>query len=188
MYCIREGYRHRLDNVQVLTRRRSDKYQREVYAAAAEEDPERVLDIGCGSGNKLLRHFADVETVGLEVQENLPYLLNAYPERDWRLSDFSSPPSGRFDVVICADVIEHIPNPDALMDFIYEIDFGVLFLSTPERRLLYGHDHDGPPRNEGHCREWTQDEFAEYVWRWFDIDEMRITNQEQATQMVIVRC
>lgn len=88
------------------------------------------------------------------------------------------------DIVISADAIEHIPEPDRFMQRLYDLDCNHFFISTPERSLLYGFDHGGPPNNKSHCREWTQSEFTSYVGQWFDVVENIVSNRVQCTQLV----
>jgi len=189
-FGIKSGYAHRRDNSFFDDTGNKDEYQREVYELAASELARRggnsVLDVGCGSAFKLLRSFTKARTLGLDLEPTIATLKKRYPDRAWMICDFSSPPRGSFDVVVCADVIEHIPNPDDLMRFLSQIDFGLLFLSTPERSLVYGYDQSGPPRNRAHCREWTHTELLQYVADWFSVESHQITNQRQATQMLVL--
>lgn len=75
------------------------------------------------------------------------------------------------DLVICADVIEHLIYPNELMKFIASISFRILFLSTTNRDILVklGTPPLGPPKNEHHIREWTQAEFIKYTSQLVDI-------------------
>ena len=102
-------------------RSNTDFFQNEVYQTAwrflRENSLSGVLDVGCGSGYKLVKYFADEETLGLELPETLAFLQKKYPDRVWALSDFASPPQGRYGLTICADVIEHLQDPDALLNF-----------------------------------------------------------------------
>ncbi len=187
-YGIRAKYRHRFNNAFFDDTLRKDEYQREVYEEASriakDISARRVADVGCGSGYKLVLNFPNTPTIGYDLEPTVSFLRATYPDREWLSAAFTDDvePS---DLVICADVIEHIPDPDTLMDFLVKITDRRLVLSTPERRLIYGWDHSGPPKNIAHCREWTQDEFITYVSKWFKVDDARITNKSQATQMVI---
>lgn len=133
-----------------------------------------------------MKHFAGIRTLGLDLEPTVSRLRRSYPDRDWRVCDFDSPVESA-DMVICADVIEHLPNPDRLMRFLAGIRTKALFVSTPERLLRYGLDHDGPPPNRAHCREWTTAELRQYLARWFRVDDISITNRAQATQMALLR-
>ena len=44
---------------------------------------------------------------------------------------------------------------------------------------------DGPPRNPAHQREWNYNEFNRYISEYFDVIDQRVTNLQQATQMII---
>jgi 2-polyprenyl-3-methyl-5-hydroxy-6-metoxy-1,4-benzoquinol methylase len=76
------------------------------------------------------------------------------------------------DLVICADVIEHVKNPDELIHFIIKMDPEHIVISTPDRDLLHeklGRSQTGPPGNTHHIREWSFDEFENYISRNFNI-------------------
>ena len=188
-YAIRSRYQHRAANSTFDATGATEDWQKEVYALAAEEahrsGANTVFDVGCGSGFKLCQHFSGFHTVGFEIGPTVQYLRMNHPARDWRESDFTATIDEPADIVICADVVEHIPDPDLLMGFLSRLRFGKLFLSTPERWLTYGFDHGGPPANAAHCREWTMTEFASYVSQWFNVEQHLISNRQQATQLVI---
>jgi len=187
-YGIRAGYRHRPDNAFFDDTPLKDEWQREVYEEsariAAGIGAGLVADVGCGSGYKLVKNFPAVRTVGFDLEPTLSFLRRTYPDREWRESSFSADVE-QADLVICSDVIEHIPNPDMLMDHLVRLTRKRLVLSTPERISVYGWDHSGPPRNPAHCREWRLDELTSYVSGWFRIEEARITNHGQGTQMLV---
>ena len=83
-----------------------------------------VLDIGCGNGYKLVTYLGEFDTVGVEVEPCLSFLRRTYPNRLWLESGEASESfvsrsqEDGFDLVLCADVIEHIKEPDAFMDAI----------------------------------------------------------------------
>lgn len=187
-FGIRDEYVHRRENAFFDDTPYRDEWQREVYElalkAATAINATTVVDVGCGSGFKLLKYFSHLRTIGLDLEPTLGFLRETYPDRDWRESSFSAD-LGPVDVVICSDVVEHLPDPDQLMAFLSRLSFKILVLSTPERKLVYGYDQSGPPANPAHCREWTQAEFHAYASRWFTVVEGGITNQLQATQALV---
>jgi hypothetical protein len=89
------------------------------------------------------------------------------------------------DLVICADVIEHLDNPDDLLDFIDDIDFRLLIISTPERDGQAGKNDFGPPENTSHYREWNAVEFKNYLRQWFVVKDQVIFTTKSITQVVI---
>jgi hypothetical protein len=52
---------------------------------------------------------------------------------------------------------------------------------------LYDASHKGPPGNGSHVREWTFQEFNDFVSQWFKVEEHLITNKGQATQTIIIK-
>ena len=91
-------------------------------------------------------------------------------------------------IVICADVIEHVLDPVELMNYIVALSLRWIVLSTPDRNLMYERfspDLLGPPRNPHHIREWSFEEFNEFVGRFMKIESHVISNRDQATQMIV---
>lgn len=149
-----------------------------------------VVDIGCGSAYKLVTYLGEYETLGLELPVNVELLRNKYPDKAWMVSDFSLTPDIKTDVIICSDVIEHLVDPDELLDYIKKISYKYLILSTPDRDLVYESSEEGyygPPRNKAHVREWNFNEFAEYISRHFNVVDHRVNNLGQATQMIVCK-
>jgi SAM-dependent methyltransferase len=193
-YGIKRSYRPRAEYVPFDDTPLKGEWQREVYQRAADLMAENgyrtVVDVGCGSGYKLVNMLGQYDTLGLEVSPTLEFLQTTYPDRMWAKSDFDTKTPPAADLVICADVVEHLLNPDDLMRFLGRLDFKLLVLSTSDRKLLYGFwdaGRKGPPANHSHVREWAFREFRTYVDRWFQVVEHAVTNREQATQMAVCR-
>lgn len=189
-FCIREGYVHRDHILYFDDTDYSDEYQWEVYKVARhlvhKYDFQTVADIGCGSGYKLLNFFSDRQTIGIDVEPTLTTLRRRYPDRVWLKSDFENPPIRQADIIICADVIEHLLNPDELLECLARIDSKFIVLSTPDRNLLTKGVH-GPPYNPAHVREWNFEEFASYVGSHLEVVIHQVINEEQATQYMVCR-
>ena len=189
MYCIKEDYNHRSRYSHFDDMINTDGWQKEVYLEAVKllGEYETVADIGCGSGYKLVKFFGDIEAfTGYEIQPTLNKLRDKYPNHSWEESNFDVP-LYRYDMVICADVIEHVLDPDMLINYLKTSGARTYVLSTPDRTLVYGGQHDGPPRNSTHIREWTYDEFGQYLRQHFSNVQQSITNTAQATQMAVCR-
>lgn len=104
----------------------------------------RVADVGCGGGllsEALAR--AGAEVVGIDLGEAVIevarlHLLESRLEVDYRLqssTELAEHEAGSFDAVTCMELIEHVPDPGALVDDLARLlkPGGQLFLSTLNR-------------------------------------------------------
>jgi len=176
-YFIRQGYREREAPAYDFEHRSEDRvWQPDVYPTAARIAERlgftRIIDVGCGNGEKLVVLEPRFEIVGIDIGENLQLCRERYPGRQWIEHDLDSdallpfePEVFRSSVVVCADVIEHLVRPERLVQKLRRAcDEGAcLVLSTPERELLWGVRHAGPPPNPAHVREWSMSELAAFL-------------------------
>ena len=128
-----------------------------------------ILDIGSGPGTKLKKFFdlkqfqitlfdqpgmekvvaktiGDVEFFGVNLENR----------------DFSN--QKQYDLIICADVIEHLEDPDSLLEIIKKHlkQSGTCIVSTPDRDMCRGLKNMQSP-NKAHVREWNKPELIEYL-------------------------
>lgn len=144
-----------------------------------------VVDFGCGSGYKMIKYFEGLDATGVEVEETYKFLVEKYPEHKWYNAGNLNTEELESDLVVCADVIEHVLNPDEFLESLNKIKFKHLIISTPDRQTLHGSFHFGPPKNPFHIREWTCREFRKYLSKYYKIELQQISNFNQATQMVV---
>lgn len=185
-YFIKESYISRLENKYFDDTSNTDGWQKEVYEFAKEVAIEnkfsKILDIGTGSGFKLLNNFLDFDTLGIDVPQTVEWLRKTYPDRKW--ADTFDPVQG-YDMIIASDVIEHIPEPDSLLDLITACKPKLIVLSTPDRDLLPEEYHNGPPKNRAHVREWNMPEFYNYISSRFTVHKHYISHVKHATQTML---
>ena len=185
-YYIHPGYTCRMDNQAFDDTPFTDEYQKGVYLFAREicdrDGLKSVCDIGCGSGYKLMANFHDLDTVGLELARTWQFLTAKWPERRWEVSDLDGPITLSKEMVISADVIEHLTHPDKFLQYILNMSPKQIVLSTPEREMAFGVT-DGPPKNVHHVREWNFDEFGAYIGSWFEIERHFVCDEH--TQVVL---
>lgn len=189
-FCIRPGYIHRKNVIAFDDSGNQDEFQREVYLFAAdfckEHNITAVLDVGCGSAYKLRKYLFDVVKAGVEPDAS--NLKQQFPGETW--FEFLDSAWKQFpaQLIICADVIEHVPNPDAFIaDLLAHQHVQYFIFSTPDRNLDTSPWKYGPPNNESHYREWTFEEFEKYMSRFFIIEKHEISNVEQRTQMIVAK-
>ena len=80
------------------------------YLAVLEISVTSILDLGAGTGRLLRalgRHFPDARRQGVDCSE---YACQRYGWRRESVADFRA---GRWDLVICHDVLQYLPREDA---------------------------------------------------------------------------
>ncbi len=158
-----------------------------------------IVDVGCGNGRRLSEFAGEFSVIGIDdpsvtdridapgkwIGHNLDRRVQLPVDTD-TLSE---------SVIVCADVIEHMHHPERLRNAIAKaLDFApVGVLSTPERELVRGVDHLGPPPNTAHAQEWTMDEFVDFLSEKMSVDRAVLTRQRNTsdvlhTVMVEVSC
>jgi len=184
-YFIKEGYIPQ-DKNYTLSEESEEKYwteeriklshyfQYSVYDLARRKIKElklkSVLDVGCGCGTKLYKLIYPLTTdiTGIDqkhaidickrIFENKGVFLKANLEKtDLQLKR-------KYDLIICSDVIEHLIEPNNILEFIrtHSHEKTIILLSTPERDNLRGKDCLRSNKPE-HVREWNKSEFAQYI-------------------------
>ncbi len=111
-----------------------------VEAAIADAGAgEAALEVGPGSGvymPALRAAFTEVAAIDVEPA-HLEHVADRYPDVHTVLGDVTAPPDGLgpFDLILCSEVVEHIPDSAAALRGIASMlsPGGTLILSTPQR-------------------------------------------------------
>jgi hypothetical protein len=126
----------------------------------------RLVDIGCGRADGLAPYAPEFALTGVDYGSNIAYCKGHHPG-DWHSCDLETEvPDIDFkqSVVICADVIEHLVDPTALLATLTAaaLEACAVVISTPDRNRVYGHPeaNAGPPGNPHHVREWALGELV----------------------------
>ncbi len=190
--CLHQNYRYRPNAVAFNDTPFKDEFQDNVYKAAWEMALQaryrRIVDLGCGSGFKLMKYFGPLDTVGYEIPPALDFLRATYPGKTWADSSDLASISLSADVLICSDVIEHLLDPTPLLQKLALAKVHYIFLSTPALDLLADRGLSprlGPPTNQSHVNEWTTQEFKNLVACYLHIIDHAVVNVEQCTQLIV---
>ncbi|HEX8456860.1 MAG TPA: glycosyltransferase family 2 protein [Pyrinomonadaceae bacterium] len=104
------------------------------------------------------------EVIGVDFGDNLRGCRERYPFGRWIEWDLEQdgllelePETVASAIVICSDVIEHLVDPTNLLANLRALvaRAPAAILTTPERDLVRGASHTGPPQNPSHVREWN---------------------------------
>jgi methionine biosynthesis protein MetW len=96
---------------------------------------KKVLDIGCGTGLLLpflLRKKCEVFGIDVFAPEHVDKGFAAYHQLDLEQKPHIPYPDEKFDVIILADFIEHIRNPDPMLSEVRRVvrSDGIVIIST----------------------------------------------------------
>lgn len=137
-------------------------FYEEVAEICAAFDARQVVDVGCGSGH-LLRALADrmpaARFVGVDYSENaIRRARDVLPEALWLVGDAYAPPleEGRFDLVLCTEVLEHLHRPEKVLD-------ALVRLSAPDGRVVITVPDGELDRWEGHVNFWSETGLASFL-------------------------
>lgn len=136
-----------------------------LLARHLEARPQRILDVGCGTGNNVRRLTRYGSVVGLDCSaEALAYCRRRVPApASLTGGTMARLPfaDGAFDVVTAFDVLEHDADPQACVAEVRRVlrPGGWFLASVPAYRFMWG-DHD---RVAHHFRRYERDEVARLV-------------------------
>ncbi len=107
---------------------------------------KKVVDVGCGGGilsESMARRGADVTGIDLGTENLKAATLHAQQSgledtlryQHIAVEDFAAQHLGQFDVVTCMEMLEHVPDPSAIVQACYDLlaPGGVCVLSTINR-------------------------------------------------------
>lgn len=140
----------------------------EDVAQAAGRRPLKLLDVGSGDGVALWllkKRLPNLHLSGIEPhREALAVARKKVLEADLREGSADAIPFGdaSFDIVISSDVIEHVPDADAMLREMKRVakEGATVIIGTPVRHSKFPLDHN-------HEQEWFPEDFTALVGNYF---------------------
>lgn len=119
-----------------------------------------VLDVGCGQGvllDELRAEFPQIAVNGTEISElGLEVARKTLPDgRFWSLDAAKECLPEQFDLVICSEVLEHIPDDVSAIKHLAQMTGRYLIISTPQGRM-----RRFEPEMVGHVRNYAHGELV----------------------------
>ena len=113
---------------------------------------DSVLDVGCGQGSPLeeiAQRRPGVELAGIDISPHAVELArHRMPTAEFSVLDLTAETLNRkFDLIICTDVLEHIPNDMAAIRNMREMCGRWCLVSTIQGRMRSYEKHVGHVRN-----------------------------------------
>jgi lipopolysaccharide transport system ATP-binding protein len=148
-------------------------YQHHVYLLAAKliehNALKSALELGCGPATKTASMLLpkldrltliDQPTCEQVVKKTIPSATFISANLEHCELDLNQ----QFDLIVCADVLEHLSNPLPCLEFAYKhlSSSGFAVFSTPERDILRGQKCMNSP-HPSHVREWNRLEFRQLL-------------------------
>ena len=148
--------RHWIKN-KIWTHYEWPKHQNRFKFCASYLEGERFIDVGCALGysTNLLKKLLPGDWSGLEFWEGATtQAKKLFPKIKFYYSeDFNFLPiCGKFDSVLCSEVIEHVKDDQALINGLISITKNVLVITTP----------NGLVDDPGHLRVYTEESLSKF--------------------------
>lgn len=153
-------------------------------ASLPATSPSRILEVGVGEGEvtaRLAERWPDATFCGVDLPD--PELAGHWEGKGFSplFGDIGKLPfeDDTFDLVLCIEVLEHVPFPELALAELSRVARRDLVCSVPREPIWCGlnlargkyiKDKGNTP---GHINHWTKNGFAELVGRRFDVRAVR---------------
>lgn len=172
-------YEHNEDYAEVLqTWSTEDFYAKYADALCPQQPGERVLDVGCGVGQVLMRLVrAGCDAYGVDISEpNISRAQHIAPRCHLYDGKFLPYPDQYFASVGALNVLEHVEDPEGFISELVRVTKtgGRIVLSSPNFFRVLGF-HDYHPHMHGLGNKWRN-------WRRLNEKRRQIENDPEAVR------
>jgi 2-polyprenyl-3-methyl-5-hydroxy-6-metoxy-1,4-benzoquinol methylase len=157
------------------------------HSLVDQADPKTSFEVGCGEGYlsaDLLARGVDARGCDLEAEAvdeaNALASRAGFGERFAARSVYDIAPGEiSADLIVCCEVMEHLPDPDAALAILAGQDAREFIFSVPREplwramNLARGKYISRLGNTPGHIQHWGRDGFCALVARHFDVQTVR---------------
>lgn len=172
-----------------IARRLLDGFAAAFDDLVARSNATSVFEVGCGEGYlslRLARRGLEVDGIDLRAEAveiamqnagraGVTHRLRLRPASIYDLT----PAQVRGDLVVCCEVLEHLPDPERALDILADITRGHLLISVPREplwrlcNLARGSYMSLLGNTPGHVNHWSARAFARFLHRRFVLVAVR---------------
>lgn len=167
-----------------------DLISTEIQAA----DPTRVLDAGCGEGETIERlgNLLPKPVQGVDLNpESVEFASARLPNDQFEVGDLTDLrfDDSSFDLVLCLEVLEHIPDPEPALREMARVSSSEILISVPHEpwfrlgSLARGKYLSGWGNHPEHVNHWNPGTLRRFLEPTVDVIEIRTS-----LPWVIARC
>ena len=157
-----------------VVRRLIDGFYGKVEATVRPLAPQSVLDAGCGEGETLDRigSLLPGKVTGIDLNpESVAFTAERIPNGEFSVADITALPfeDDSFDLVLCLEVLEHIPDPAPALAELARVCRGDIVLSVPSEpwfrlgSLARGKYLSGWGNHPEHVNHWNPRSFNDFL-------------------------
>jgi 2-polyprenyl-3-methyl-5-hydroxy-6-metoxy-1,4-benzoquinol methylase len=162
-------------------------FERNVGELLRRAGPRSIVDVGCGEGvltEQWARSHPNTRLVGIDLDD--PKLRAEWERRRQPNLDFIAGigdklpfEDGEFEAATAMEVLEHVPDPQAVLAEMARVASRWLLVSVPREPLwralnvargAYLRELGNTP---GHLNHWTKRSFADLLGRYGEVVELR---------------
>ena len=158
------------------------RFHRQIASLLKATGAERILDAGCGEGfvvSYLLQGNHGLTITGIDCSlEAIEMARQMVPGVLFDVGDLREMPYGddSFDLVMCLEVLEHLPDPHRGLRELRRVTSAHCLVSVPHEpffratNFLRGKHVPAWGRDPEHLQHWTARQFRHLVGQYFEIE------------------
>lgn len=152
-------------------------FKKNIRAAGASGEVQSICEVGCGEGELLKILHAQYPNAALfasdisegevaKAQKNCAAQVHYSVQNAEDLSQYAD---NSFDLVVCCEVLEHLPNPQQGLSELMRIGKSYVLVSTPHEPIwrilntLRGKYLQAFGNTPGHLNHWTVFQFSKFL-------------------------